>query len=285
MFVFALLYFFHHGSIRVVTIYFNLNLIHVIRFYKTVIVSTHNYHIRVYFIRVYVNLYGCSVNQNHTTWSIKTCSIKKTMKPQSTKKIKETSKKNKKLKLKLIKKIKDELKAEISAALKKEFEVAENRDRDKNHRFQTPPYVLSDQVLFRNWLTRIKSELEAYELSYVIDTKIPAPSTSEELKNRRTSMVRNIILSRLDEKHLRLVEGECDPLKLIEKLATHREAKTMAGEYASYRELHNMVYDARKTSAQDFLLQFNNLLFKVEEYEKSKSKPEDWKPWSDSRKK
>lgn len=31
-------------------------------------------------------------------------------------------------------------------------------------RFQTPPYRLTEQVLFRSWLMRLRSELEAYEL-------------------------------------------------------------------------------------------------------------------------
>lgn len=157
-------------------------------------------------------------------------------------------------------------------------ERGENGPKLQPTRFQTPPYKLTEQVLFRSWLTRLRSELEAYDLLDVLEsTNASVPSYTEAEMLQRKSNVRNIILSRLDEKHLKIVEGERDPKRIIKRLEAHRESKTMVGELAYFKELHTMTFDPRKESIQDFLLNVNNLLAKVEEVDKE--------PYSDSRKK
>ncbi|KAL6974734.1 hypothetical protein U1Q18_051160 [Sarracenia purpurea var. burkii] len=172
------------------------------------------------------------------------------------------SEKNKALSMKL-EKLKEKMRLELKEEMKAKFETMKielnndnavnNKIQKPTNRFQTPPYTLTDQILYRGWFTRLRCELEAYNLLDVID-------------------------------HKAAVEGLTEPLKIIEKLASHREAKTVAGEYASYRELHTTKY-LPHMNIHDFLMQINNLMLKVEEYEKAKTPEDKWIPWPDARKK
>lgn len=125
------------------------------------------------------------------------------------------------------------------------------------------------------------SRLQKTRTSTACDTSATIPNSTVYFN--RTNFIPNLVYEiekrtrRLGEKHLRLVEAETDPIRMIKKLESHREAKTAVGELSYFKELHTKVYDAKKESIQDFLLNFNNLIAKAEEM--------DNESWSDSRKK
>ena len=133
-------------------------------------------------------------------------------------------------------------------------------------RFNTPPYVLRKSELYRLWKERLFRELTQMGLIDLVDDT--APKIQRDLRQLKVSrdMTMNIIISRLDQDHHRVVQGQTDPKIVISMLDAFRQPKTHSNEMMLLRKLNSLQYTREKyeNKPEMFIHEFEDLVMQLE---------------------
>uniref|UniRef100_A0ABD2WZD4 Uncharacterized protein n=1 Tax=Trichogramma kaykai TaxID=54128 RepID=A0ABD2WZD4_9HYME len=121
-------------------------------------------------------------------------------------------------------------------------------------------YKLTSKSNFTLWLDLLQSELECYNLKYLIDNKCEEDS---EVHNKNKINARNLIISRLEEiYHTRIINLK-DPFDIMQKIKETKRNESNISESDLRLKLFSIVKSKHET-VQEFSNQFDAILREFE---------------------
>lgn len=116
-------------------------------------------------------------------------------------------------------------------------------------------YILSKQILFRDWKGRVENELKYYDCLEGLRSE----NTSKDKKDIAASIIKN----RVDDEHLRIIAQSNEPKEMINLLENYRQPRNATSDIPLRRKLNTLYYQGNE-DVHEFITEYEILINDIE---------------------